>query len=99
MSTTPNTVKIPQIPPELWTVRDAAIELALSNAPLPPDMERLHEWLNRFSQTGRGGDADQAADCSKKRRGQVLQCSICYIARPRFRLPAARLGSGVSTSK
>ena len=36
---------LPALPPELWRLRDAAIEHVLNDAPLPPDFERLHEWF------------------------------------------------------
>src|SRR3954462_6637682 len=36
---------IHSLPPELWPVRDAVIERALANAPPPPDVKKLHGWL------------------------------------------------------
>jgi hypothetical protein len=38
-------VPLPNMPEELWEIRDAAVEHVLTNAPLPPDIERLYEWL------------------------------------------------------
>ena len=39
------TTQLPNLPEELWEIRDAAVEHVLTNAPLPPDIERLYEWL------------------------------------------------------
>ena len=48
--------KIPELPQELWAVRDAAIEYALTDAPLPANFDLLTEWLE-----GDGWDALLAA--------------------------------------
>ena len=34
-----------EFPTELHSIRDEAIECAITNAPLPSGMNRIHEWL------------------------------------------------------